>query len=87
MRDGAATYTTAADLVSALMKSGHHVTVDNARYYADFLGLNYKGASVRAPVWMDTGIALPGGGTLKTPAPHAHHNFYVSGPREQSSML
>jgi|GEM_PF-4339696 len=81
VRDGAERYTTVADLSRALVRQGHTLVVDNARYYADFLGLSYKGATVRAPVWVDTGIPLPNGGTLRTPAPHAHHNVYVSGPR------
>jgi hypothetical protein len=81
VRDGDARYTTVAELARALVDQGHTITIDNSRYYADFLGLNYKGASVRASVWIDTGLALPSGDTLKIPAPHAHHNVYVRGPR------
>lgn len=81
VRDGAARYGTVRALAAALAQQGHHIVMDNSRYYADFLGLSYEGKTVRAPVWMDTGIALPGGGTLKTPAPHAHHNIWITGPR------
>lgn len=78
--DGDKKYTTIEETLRALVASGHRIKVDNARYFADFLGLAYEGKSVRAPVWVDTQIALPDGGTLKMPAPHAHHNIYVSGP-------
>jgi hypothetical protein len=78
--DGDKRYTTIEDTLRALVASGHRIRVDNARYFADFLGLAYDGKSVRAPVWVDTQIPLPDGGTLKIPAPHAHHNIYVSGP-------
>ncbi len=78
--DGARRYTTIEEALRALIASGHRIRVDNARYFADFLGLAYNGATVRAPVWVDTQIPVPNGGTLKMPAPHAHHNIYVSGP-------
>ena len=78
--DGDKKYTTIDDTLRALVASGHRIRVDNARYFADFLGLAYEGKSVRAPVWVDTQIPMPDGGTLKMPAPHAHHNIYVSGP-------
>jgi hypothetical protein len=79
-KDGKERITSVADLVRALLRKGHRVVLDNARYYADFLGLNYNGASVRASVWMDTGLSLPAGGTLRIPAPNAHHNIWISGP-------
>lgn len=78
--DGAARYESVDAVVRMLIESGHHVVVDNSRYYADFLGLSYEGKTVMAPVWVDTGIAIPGGGTLRVPAPHAHHNVFVDGP-------
>lgn len=78
--DGDKKYTTIEDVVRALVASGHKVKIDNSRYYADFLGLAYNGKSVAAPVWIDTQIPMPDGGSLKIPAPHAHHNIYVSGP-------
>jgi hypothetical protein len=80
VRDGDAKYASVGDLVTALVQKGHTITLDNSRYFADFVGLNYKGATVRAPVWIDTAIPVPGGGTLKMPAPHAHHNVWIKGP-------
>ncbi len=85
--DGDARYTTVSDLASALLAKGHRIVLDNARYYADFLGLNYKGKSVRAPVYVDTGIPLTGGGTLRTPAPHAHHNIWIRGPQFDGQLM
>lgn len=78
--DGDARYESVDAVVRMLVESGHRVVVDNSRYYADFLGLNYQGKTIMAPVWVDTGITIPGGGTLRIPAPHAHHNVFVDGP-------
>lgn len=71
----------------ALIESGHRVRVENSRYFADFLGLWYRGAAVRAPVWLDTGIPLDDGETLKIPAPHTHHTIHVEGPLLNATVM
>ncbi len=80
-------YQSVEDVFVALIDAGHHVRVENSRYYADFLGLYYKGMAVAAPVWLDTGIPLPGGDTFKLPAPHTHHTIYVDGPLVNATLM
>lgn len=80
------TLSTPGEVAAALLDSGHTIRVENARFIADFLGLNYQGVSVMAPVWVDTGIALPTGGTLRVPSPHAHHNLWIDGPRFRGQL-
>ncbi|MEZ4473312.1 MAG: hypothetical protein R3F60_21495 [bacterium] len=83
---GATTYSSVEDVFVALIDSGHHVVVQNNRYLANFLGLNYNGASVIAPVWLDTGIPTADG-TLKIPAPHSHHTVIVEGPLVNATLM
>jgi len=73
--------TTPGEVAAALLDAGHTIRVENTRFIADFLGLNVNGVSVMAPVWLDTGIPLPAGGTLRIPSPHAQHNLWIEGPR------
>ena len=93
---GATTYASVEDVFSALIQAGHHVTITNDRFFADFLGLYYKGASVAAPVWIDTGIPLSGGqpgaepqanDTFVMPAPHSHHTIDVRGPLVNATLM
>ncbi|MGK0362566.1 MAG: hypothetical protein ACI9U2_004887 [Bradymonadia bacterium] len=81
-----ANYESVEDVFVALIDSGHHVVVENNRYLANFLGLNYNGASVIAPVWLDTGIATDRG-SLTIPAGHSHHTIHVSGPLINTSLM
>lgn len=83
---GGRALTTPGAVAAALIESGHTIRVENARFIADFLGLAYEGVSVMAPVWVDTGITLPTGGTLRIPSPHAHHNLWVDGPRFRGQL-
>lgn len=85
--DGPTRYETVEDVFTALLDSGHHVVVQNNRYFADFLGLSYQGSPIKAPVWLDTGIALSGGDTLKLPAPHTHHTVIVEGPVLDATLM
>lgn len=80
-------YETVEEVIVALLDAGHHIRAENSRYYADFLGLYYDGAAVAAPVWLDTGIELSGGGTFALPAPHTHHTMYVSGPLVNATIM
>lgn len=83
---GNVSYESVEDVFVALVDSGHHVVVENNRYLANFLGLNYNGASVIAPVWLDTGIPTSEG-TLKIPAPHTHTTIHVTGPLVNSTLM
>ncbi len=82
------TYNSVMDVITALTESGHHIKVTNDRFFADFLGLYYKGAAVAAPMWLQTTIPLAGGeGTLSIPSPHTHHTFVVSGPLVNATLM
>lgn len=78
--NGDETYTTIGQVIDALYASGHTIEATNSRYFANFLGLWYKGRAVRAAAWLDTGIDIGNGETFALPSPHTHHNFYIRGP-------
>ncbi len=85
--NGEVRYESVEDVFVALVDSGHHVVIENSRYYADFLGLYYDGVAVAAPVWLDTGIPLSSGGTFAMPSPHTHHTIHVTGPLVNATVM
>jgi hypothetical protein len=85
--NGPTRYETVEDVFTALLDSGHHIVVQNNRYFADFLGLSYKGEPIKAPVWLDTGIPTTDGGTFALPAPHTHHTIIVEGPVLSATIM
>ena len=75
------------DLIAALARSGHTVTVHDARYFANFGHLHYRGQDVMMPFWVNTGIAVPGTGDLLhrprpllLPVSHAEFEWKIRGP-------
>jgi hypothetical protein len=80
---------TPQDLIAVLAATGHQVTVIDARYFANFGHLHYKGADVMMPFWIDTSFAVPGTGgllgwgarPLLVPVSHAEYEWRVRGPR------
>ena len=79
---------TPQDLVAALAASGHTVTVHDARYFANFGHLHYRGQDVMMPFWVNTGIAVPHTGDLfhrprplLVPVSHAEFEWKIRGPR------
>jgi hypothetical protein len=75
---------TPADLIGLLMKSGFDVAIDDARYFANFGHLHYKGQDVMAPFWISTQLAIPHSGglfaqtrPLLVPASHAEYELHV----------
>jgi hypothetical protein len=70
-------------LIFALIDAGHTVTVDDARYFANFGHLHYKGQDVMMPFWVDTGYLVPntGGRRLLIPVAHAELEWHIRGPR------
>jgi hypothetical protein len=70
------------DLMSALEYSGHTVTVDDARYFANFAHLHYNGEDVMAPFWIDSQMVIPHshGRHLLVPAVHAEYEWHIRGP-------
>jgi hypothetical protein len=85
--NGPTRYESVEDAFTALMDAGHHITVQNNRYFADFLGLSYRGDPIKSPVWVDTGIPDSAGETLKVPAPHTHHTIIVDGPVVNATLM
>jgi hypothetical protein len=95
--DGAQTFTvtthgqqaaTPEQLIAALAADGSTITVDDARYFANFAHLHYNGEDVMAPFWIDSQIIVPhsGGRHLLVPAAHAEYEWHIrssnsSGPR------
>ncbi len=73
---------TAQELIAALQATGHTVTVDDARYFANFTHLHYNGQDVMAPFWIDSQLTVPnsGGRHLLIPAAHAELEWHIRGP-------
>ena len=84
--DGSMRMGTLSAVVDYLIDSGHTIRVENNRYFADFLGFWYDGRSVAAPVWIDTGIPVPGGEKLTVPAPHSGYTFHIRGPKFDGTL-
>jgi len=84
---GADRYETVEAAIRALVASGHTIEARNNRYYANFLGLEYKGIPVAAPLWIDTGIKLPSGDNMLVPAPHSHYHFVIDGPLIRGEIM
>lgn len=84
---GGHSVTTPQDLMAALTLTGHEVTVHDARYFANFGHLHYKGQDVMMPFWVNTQIAIPNtGGLFHRPRPllvpvsHAEFEWKIRGP-------
>lgn len=85
---GGQTAHTPEELMAALTATGHSVLVHDARYFANFGHLHYKGMDVMMPFWIDTGIAVPKTGNffrrprpLLVPASHAEYEWQIRGPK------
>lgn len=67
------------ELIQQLIAVGATVTVDDARYFANFAHLHYKGMDVMAPFWIDTRLIVPhsGGRHLLVPASHAEYEWHI----------
>ena len=82
------TFTSVEAVVDALLAAGHHITITNDRFFADFLGLYYNGAAVAAPMWLETTIPLKdGSANLAIPSPHTHHTIRVRGPLVNADIM
>ena len=100
--DGAKPFTTSLNgrsatspqaLIEALIASGDTVTVIDARYFANFGHLHYKGQDVMMPFWINTGYAVPGTGgpfgwgarPLLVPVSHAEYEWSIRSPKDGSA--
>jgi hypothetical protein len=84
---------TPQDLISALATTGHQIIVMDARYFANFGHLHYKGRDVMMPFWINTRLAIPGTGflgfhrrPLLVPASHAEYEWQIRGPRVNADV-
>jgi hypothetical protein len=70
------------NLIYELQSTGHTITVDDARYFANFAHLHYNGEDVMAPFWVDSKIIVPhsGGRHLLVPVSHAEYEWHIHGP-------
>ncbi|HCE44565.1 MAG TPA: hypothetical protein DET40_13545 [Lentisphaeria bacterium] len=67
-------------LVEELMKSGCKVEVKDARYFANFGDLFYKGMEVLTAYWLNTEIPVPGtDSSLLVPVSHSQHELHIDG--------
>jgi pimeloyl-ACP methyl ester carboxylesterase len=67
-------------LVDELMKSGSKIEVKDARYFANFGDLFYKGMEVLTAYWLNTEIPVPGtDSSLLVPVSHSQHELRIDG--------
>lgn len=85
--------TTPEGLMQILQETGHTITVDDARYFANFAHLHYKGMDVMAPFWIDTGLTVPGSREstgkarkLLVPVSHAELEWHIRGPHVNADI-
>jgi hypothetical protein len=87
-KEDAEATTTPQKLVEILQKSGHTVTVNDTRYFANFGHFHYKGQDVMMPFWLNTKQKIPnsGGRELLIPASHAELEWHIHGPRVNADI-
>jgi hypothetical protein len=81
------TLTSPAELVGALVETGHTILVRNERMYANFLSMIVGDEDLIWPVWLDTGIALSSGESLVIPVGHSHHAWRITGPLVDTRVM
>ena len=81
--------TTPEQLIAALAATGNTITVDDARYFANFAHLHFNGMDVMAPFWIDSQIIVPqsGGRHLLIPAAHAEYEWHIHGHHQTCAGL
>ena len=74
-------------LLAELQASGHTVEIRDSRYFANFGNLRYKGRDVLTPLWIDTGLPIPGQKrNLLIPATRSQHEIFVNGPKYHAAL-
>ena len=80
-------------LLQVLQMTGHTVTVDDARYFANFGHFHYKGQDVMMPFWANSGIVIPHSGNLfhrsrklLIPVSHAEYEWHIRAPQGSSGI-
>lgn len=78
---------TPEELVQALMTSGHTVVVADARYFANFGHLHFKGQEVMMPFWVNSQIEIPETKrSLLVPVSHAEYEWEIRGPKVNAEV-
>jgi hypothetical protein len=83
---------TPEQLIAALLATGHHVEVVDARYFANFGSLHWQetpdaNRDVMAPFWINTRIMIPGTSReLLVPASHAEYQWTITGPTINAAL-
>lgn len=67
------------DLLEHLRAAGTALEARSARYYANFGDLRFRGRDVATPLFVDTGLTLPGGRRLIVPVTHSHLELTLRG--------
>jgi hypothetical protein len=81
VRIGDKTFDSPSALIEELMKTSYKVEVKDARYFANFGDLFYKGMEVLTAYWLNTQVPVPGTqGTLLVPVSHSQHELNIVGP-------
>lgn len=74
-------------LLGQLLRSGHTVVVQDVRTLANFGDLRFRGKDVTAPLWVDTGVTVPGTTrSLLVPATHSEHRLSVRGMQVSAEL-
>jgi hypothetical protein len=75
-------------LIERLVESGATVTVNDARYFANFGHLHYKGQDVMMPFFVNSQLLVPHTGgffrrarPLLIPVSHAEYEWHIRGPK------
>jgi hypothetical protein len=76
------------ELITNLQNSGHTVTVQDARYFANFTHFHFNGEDVMAPFWIDSQLIIPnsGGRHLLVPASHAEYEWHIRAPKNGTGI-
>jgi hypothetical protein len=74
---------TPQDLITALTATGHTITVQDTRYFANFGHFHFKGQDVMMPFFVNSEIKVPGthNRPLLVPVSHAEYEWHIRGPR------
>lgn len=84
---GGKTAATPEALMEALMATGHSVVVADARYFANFGHLHYKGQDVMMPFFVNSQIGIPGTKrALLVPVSHAEYEWEIRGPKVNADV-
>jgi len=80
--------TTPETLMVLLQNNGYTVTVNDARYFANFGHFHYKGQDVMMPFFVNSEIAVPhtDNRPLLVPVSHAEYEWHIRGPKINANV-